>query len=613
MKRFSVIWIMVMWGLLAGINHGVCQNLDEILKKHIEALGGKENLLKVKTEYGEAKLKVGGMEGKTRVWWKEPNLMRQEADFSIFKQLMVCDAQSCWMKDQNGKVRELVGYEKEKMYQELYFETYAYLFPERGKGNAKLIPVAKDNKYYIVEVTPEGGEPRKLFINRSTYLIDKYEEPMDEETVTIYLSDYRAVDGVMTAYQMRQTTGKPQYDVYIETELVSINPPLSDTLFLRPGEGGKDYRFTTSAGMAKIPFQLASNHIYLKVEINHSTPLSFILDTGAGSSCLDLDLAQKLGIQAVGKVEAKGVGGSADASFLQVDSVIVGDLVLLDQKMASIRLSSLGRFDGMEIDGILGYDFLNRFVVGIDYQNQMLSIWEPDSFTYSGTGERIPITIEGNTPQLTAKIDGEIEAAFRIDTGSRSSLDLHAPFVREHEFLKKYPKYLEAPGGFGVGGASKMVIGRIKSLQIGSFVISSPVCGFSLAEEGAFATTKSAGNIGGGILKRFTVIFDYTRNQMILEKSAGFESPDKYNLSGLVLMEEEGRIKVFQVIKSSPAEKAKIKEGDEILTIDQNPVSNYSLQQIRDTLNQNEKNKIILKIKSLDKTKEVKLTLKELI
>ena len=502
MKRRSVIWIMVIWGLLAGINHGVCQNLDELLKKYMEALGGKENLLKVKTQYGEAKLKVGGLEGKTRVWWKEPNLMRQEADFSIIKQLMVCDANNCWMKDQNEKVRELVGYEKEKMYQELYFETYAYLLPERGEGSVKLIPDAKDNKYYIVEVTPEGGEPRKLFINRSTYLIDKYEEPMDEETVTVYLNDYRAVESIMTPYQMRQTTGKPQYDMYIETELVSINPPLSDTLFLKPKEGGKDYRFTTPTGMTKIPFQLASNHIYLKVKVNNSSLLSFILDTGAGSSCLDLDLAQKLGIQTMGKVEAKGVGGSADASFLQVDSVVVGDLALLDQKMASIRLSSLGRFDGMDIDGILGYDFLNRFVVGIDYQNQMLSIWEPDSFNYSGAGERIPITIEGNTPQLTAKIDGEYEAAFRIDTGSRSSLDLHAPFVREHGFLKKYPKYLEAPGGFGVGGASKMVISRIKSLQIGSFVISSPVCGFSLAEEGAFATTKSAGNIGGGDTKK---------------------------------------------------------------------------------------------------------------
>ncbi len=613
MKRYIVVLGIGILGLLIWINYSFGSNLDEILKKHTEALGGKENLMKVKTQYGEAKLKVGGLEGKSRIWWKESVGMRQEADFSIFKQLMVCDAQNCWMKDQNEKVRELVGYEKEKMYQELYFETYTYLFPERGKGVIKLNGEAENGKYYVVEITPEDGEPRKLFINRSTYLIDKYEEPMDEETVTVFLSDYRAIDGIMIPFQARQTTGKPQYDIFIETEQVLINPPLSDTLFSKPSEGGKDYRFNANAAYTKIPFELISNHIYLRVKVNDSPSLSFILDTGAGANCLDLDLAQKLGIQTTGKVEAKGVGGSADASFLQVDSIQVGDLTLLDQKMASIQLSSLGKFDGMEIDGILGYDFLNRFVVGIDYEKHVLTIWEPDSFTYAGTGERIPITIEGNTPQLTAKIDGEYEAAFRIDTGSRSSLDLHAPFVREHDILKTYPKYIEAPGGFGVGGSSKVAIGRIKSLQIGKSVISSPVCGFSLADEGAFATTKSAGNIGGGILKRFVVIFDYSHNQMILEKNSSFVLPDIYNLSGLVLTEEEGMIKVYEVVKNSPAEKAKIKAGDQILSINDIPASNYSLQQVRDTLNQKSGTKITLVIKSMGKTKRAKMILKELI
>ncbi|HEX7401612.1 MAG TPA: aspartyl protease family protein, partial [candidate division Zixibacteria bacterium] len=410
-----------------------------------------------------------------------------------------------------------------------------------------------------------------------------------------------------------QTTGKPQYDMYIETEKVMVNLPLSDTLFLKPREEGKDYGFTNNAASTRIPFELVSNHIYLKVKVNNSPPLSFILDTGAGANCLDLTKADELGIQTVGKVEAKGVGGSADASFLQVDSIGVGDLTLMDQKLASIQLNQLEVYDGIPIDGILGYDFFNRFTIGIDYQNQILTIWEPDSFSYSGQGERIPITIEGNTPQVAAKIDNEYEGTFRIDTGSRSSLDLHAPFVREHELLKKYPKYLDAPSGFGVGGASKGVIARIKSFQVGNFTIDSPVCGFSLAEEGAFATTKSAGNIGGGILKRFNVIFDYPQNQMISEKNKNFDIPDKYSMSGLLLMKQDEDIKVYDVIKDSPAEKAGIKAGDQILAIDSQPTSSYSLQQIRELLNKEEGTKITLDIKSMDGTKEVKLTLEGLI
>lgn len=612
MKKTLAVFGLIIWGVMFLLSNSYSLNLDEILKKHMDALGGKENLLRIKTQYNEAKMKVGGLEGTVKIWWSEPNLMRDDADFSIFKQSMVCDGEKCWMKDQNGKVRELVGYEKEKVSQELYFETYAYLFPERGKGSTKLIG-EEEGKYYVVEVTPEGGEPRNLFINDSTFLIDKYQEPMDEETITVYLSDYRPVDGIMMPFLAHQTTGKPQYDMYIETERTIVNLPLSDTLFLKPKEEGKDYRFTNSAASTRIPFDLVSNHIYLKVKVNDSPPLSFILDTGAGANCLDLSKAEKLGIQTVGKVEAKGVGGSADASFLQVDSIVVGDLTLMDQKMASIQLNQLEVYDGMPIDGILGYDFLNRFTIEIDYQNQILTVWEPDSFTYSGPGERIPITIEGNTPQVAAKINGEYEGTFRIDTGSRSSLDLHAPFVREHELLKEYPKYLDAPSGFGVGGASKGVIARIKGFQIGDFTIDSPVCGFSLAEEGAFATTKSAGNIGGGILKRFNVIFDYTRNQMILEKNKNFDMPDKYIMSGLLLMKQNDDIKVYDVIKDSPGEKAKIKAGDQILSVDHQPANRYSLQQIRELLNKEEGTKITLEIKRMDGTKEVKLTLKKLI
>jgi len=613
MKKVVIFLVALSLIFVSRINVTFSQNLDQILQKHVDALGGKENLLNVKTLYGEATIKVGGLEGKLKLWWSYPDKMKQDVDFSIFKQTMVSDGEDCWMKDQNGKVRELVGYEKEKMRQENYFETNAYLFPERGKGAKKYIGEAENGKYFVVEVTPEGCEPRRLFINSSNYLIDKYQEPADEETATVFLSDYRSVDGVMMAFKSHQTTGKPQYDSYIEAQQMVVNPPLDDTLFVMPKEEGKDYRFSSSVGYTKIPFELVSNHIYLKVKINNSPPLSFLLDTGAGANCLDLSKAQELGLQTTGKVEAKGVGGSADASFLKVDSILVGDLNLLNQNLASIQLSPLGRFDGEEIDGILGYDFLNRFVVEIDYAKAVLTIWESDSFQYSGAGEKIPISIEGNTPQLTAKIDREYEATFRIDTGSRNSLDLHAPFVREHELLKKYPKYIDAPGGFGVGGASQGVMGRMKSLQIGNFAVISPVTGFSLADQGAFATTKSAGNIGGGILKRFKVIFDYAHHQMILEKNENFDLPDKYNLSGLILIEEEGKIKVYQVIKNSPAEKDKIKVGDQILTIDNSPATDYSLQQIRELLNQKDGAKIYLEIGSAGKNKKVKLTLKELI
>jgi C-terminal processing protease CtpA/Prc len=108
---------------------------------------------------------------------------------------------------------------------------------------------------------------------------------------------------------------------------------------------------------------------------------------------------------------------------------------------------------------------------------------------------------------------------------------------------------------------------------------------------------------------------------MILEKNTNYHLWDRYNTSGIQLIQDDQKILVYQVIKKSPAEKAKIKKDDEILSVNEVPVSNYSLQELRDILNQEEGTKIELVLKRLvrqahhkkAKMKKVKLTLKELI
>ena len=42
-----------------------------------------------------------------------------------------------------------------------------------------------------------------------------------------------------------------------------------------------EVRFTSGRNALKIPFRLYNNHIYLRVAVNGSAPLWFVLDTGA--------------------------------------------------------------------------------------------------------------------------------------------------------------------------------------------------------------------------------------------------------------------------------------------------------------------------------------------
>jgi hypothetical protein len=60
-----------------------------------------------------------------------------------------------------------------------------------------------------------------------------------------------------------------------------------------------------------IPFELVVRHIVVKVRINNSRPLSFVLDTGDQVGIVDIDVAKELGLKLQGEVHIGGVGSGA--------------------------------------------------------------------------------------------------------------------------------------------------------------------------------------------------------------------------------------------------------------------------------------------------------------
>lgn len=102
---------------------------------------------------------------------------------------------------------------------------------------------------------------------------------------------------------------------------------------------------------------------------------------------------------------------------------------------------------------------------------------------------------------------------------------------------------------------------------------------------GTFARAGAAGNIGGAILRRFRVIFDYSRRRMILEPAAGFADPFDHDMSGLSLISDTPHfktIKVLRVIDNSPAAEAGLKPDDLLVSIDGRPASGLRLAGIRE-------------------------------
>jgi len=615
-KRFLVLVIAGLV-LFAGWQNVSAQTLEEILKKHTEALGGEEALKAINSSEAEFEIKVpGGLSGTQKSYFKYPNKLRSETDLKVIRSASAYDGQKGWIQDANGQIRELAGKELEGVATDIYFSLYGYLFPERAKGKVEYLGREQSEgvNYHVLKVTPEGADPVKLYINPQTYLIDKTVTKPDIVEATTHFEDYKDVQGIKMPGSVHISSGDTTYDVNAKLIYAEFNPPLSDSLFLAPKPAAPDYTFVAGKTSTEIPFVLASNHIHIPVVIDKSRPLNFILDSGAGGPVVDTDVAKKLGLQTVGKLQARGAGeGTQEANLLTLSRMRVGDVVIDSAAATAISLSFLNKYEGMPIEGIVGYDLFSRFVVKIDYQNQKITLYEPSSFKYEGKGESIPITLEDNHPHIRAIVDGKYEGNFVIDCGARSSLTLYTPFVEEHDLVAKSDKTIDVLAGVGVGGKVMGKATRMQSIKIGDFVIPAPLTTLSSAKAGALSSEKTAGNIGGGILKRFTVIFDYGNKRMILEPNADFAYEDNLDMAGLWLTRENDSTKVDFVVDGSPAGNAGIKEGDVIVSVNGQPAKDLSLRDIRQTLMSGAGNTVALTISSEGKERNIDLTLQKLI
>jgi hypothetical protein len=86
---------------------------------------------------------------------------------------------------------------------------------------------------------------------------------------------------------------------------------------------------------------------------------------------------------------------------------------------------------------------------------------------------------------------------------------MNGHFADAHDFRKRYPQSVVMTSGWGVGGAVKSQIARGAQLQIGNLIFDQLPVEVSLNKKGASADPHEAGNIGAGLLKRYTVTFDY--------------------------------------------------------------------------------------------------------
>ena len=347
-------------------------------------------------------------------------------------------------------------------------------------------------------------------------------------------------------------------------------------------------------GEISIPFESANKTIFIRALVG-GRPFWFVLDTGDKYTIVDLAVARTLGLPMGDPVDVGGGGNAAiTGNFIKGGTVVLPQVKGLALPIfLAIPLTELASASGHELAGVLGFDFISKFVVEIDYRAHRIVLRDPATYLYRGPGQSLPIrsmppAIRWSRAGSSGRGRPKLSVDLVLDIGSSAPLILNRPFVAAQGLLAGRPtiKWLT---GRAVGGEAAGRVGRLSGLQLGRFTITDPVVIFAQAEHGAFASNEEQGNIGSAILEKFRLILDYRRSRCILEPTPVLPKAIDYEKSGLIVTSTGGDFKTFvvdAVAEDLPAAAARIETGDVVVAIDGRPAAEHSLSDLREMLQQ---------------------------
>lgn len=346
-------------------------------------------------------------------------------------------------------------------------------------------------------------------------------------------------------------------------------------------------RFDSGQSALKIPFDLLNNLVLLQLRVNNSQPLWFILDTGANSSVIDARVQKNLGLRTKARARGTSSGKAIAAGLISGVSFTLPGVEVSNLTVASLPLDPFAPFMARRISGIIGYDLISQFVVEIDYADRTINLYAPSAYHYTGAGARLPIKFIDKNPfievSLTMEGRAPLKGKFAAATGSSGALLLNKPFVVAHRLLQTVIQTTPGNTG-GVGGLSRTLVARVKNIRIGRFDIDNPIVSFSQATKGEQASAAYDGVVGGEVLRRFKMILDYSRRQIILEPNAHLPEAVEEDMSGFEFVaegEDFGTYVINEIIPNSPAAAAGLREEDELTEIDGRRVTELGFEQIR--------------------------------
>lgn len=370
--------------------------------------------------------------------------------------------------------------------------------------------------------------------------------------------------------------------------------------------------FSLPNGKSKVqfPIEIYNNLVVVPVILNHQLPLKFILDTGvrtsiltekAYSDILNLPYSRQLIISGPGEerlvvayvtnnvsLDMPGVQGRGHA------------MLVLEEDYLELR-----NYLGTDVHGILGYELFSRFIIQVDYERKLLTLMLPHRFKEKRKYKWMPALIQDTKPYVTANLQlndtTSVSAKLLVDSGASHGLLLEA---NSNSKITVPQKNLTSIIGRGLGGVITGKIGKIKSIKLSGFEIEDVITNFPDPET-YMDTLKTSrlvsrnGSLGGEILSRFTVIYNFPGEKIYLKKNGAYKKKFYFSLSGLTVRAKGSRLKSFEVTNvrvGSVAAQADVRVGDRIISVNGIVATDLNLNVVNAFLNSKPGRRIVLQL-----------------
>ena len=294
----------------------------------------------------------------------------------------------------------------------------------------------------------------------------------------------------------------------------------------------------------RINFEFASNLIIIPVSINGVT-LSFILDTGVSRPILfNLSERDSLDLKNTVTFYLHGLGGEGKLKALKSthNAIKLGNALSTNKDLYVVFDKTINFTPrlGVLVHGIIGYDIFKDFVVEINYNSKFIRLHKPNSFKPKSSKKwrTVPIKIYRKKPYVDAKVvidSNETIVKLLVDTGSSDALWL---FENKLDGLtpKKDLFFIDYLGK-GLSGSIYGKRSKTKSFELSDFKLSDVNVAFpdTTSINPARVYKERNGSLGGEILRRFNLFFDYSNEKIYLKKNSYYKELFTYNNSGIIL------------------------------------------------------------------------------